>query len=56
LIEHAYVIHNEENLQVTVSIGATSVNADDGTESLIKRADSLLYESKRQGRNRLTFG
>lgn len=56
LIEHSYVVHGGEKLQVTVSIGATSVNDDDSTESLIKRADTLLYESKRMGRNRLTNG
>gem|GEM_PF-3758111 len=39
-----------------VDIGATSVTEDDGTESLIKRADGLLYESKRLGRNRLSLG
>jgi diguanylate cyclase (GGDEF)-like protein/PAS domain S-box-containing protein len=56
LIEHAYILHNGEKLQITVSIGATSVTDDDGTESLIKRADTLLYESKRLGRNRLSRG
>jgi diguanylate cyclase (GGDEF)-like protein/PAS domain S-box-containing protein len=56
LIEHAYILHEGEKLQITVSIGATSVTDDDGTESLIKRADGLLYESKRLGRNRLSQG
>ena len=56
LIEHAYILHEGEKLQITVSIGATSVTDDDGTESLIKRADGLLYESKRLGRNRLSLG
>lgn len=56
LIEHSYVVHGGEKLQVTVSIGATSVNDDDSAEILIKRADTLLYESKRLGRNRLTNG
>jgi diguanylate cyclase (GGDEF)-like protein/PAS domain S-box-containing protein len=56
LIEHAYILHGGEKLRITVSIGATSVTANDDTESLIKRADSLLYESKRQGRNRLCRG
>ncbi len=56
LIEHAYILHEGEKLQITVSIGATSVTDDDGSESLIKRADGLLYESKRLGRNRLSHG
>jgi diguanylate cyclase (GGDEF)-like protein/PAS domain S-box-containing protein len=56
LIEQAYILHKGEKLQITVSIGATSVTGDDSTESLIKRADDLLYESKRLGRNRLSRG
>ena len=32
------------------------VNDDDTIESLIKRADALLYKSKTAGRNRLTEG
>lgn len=56
LIEHAYILHEGEKLQITVSIGATLVTDDDGTESFIKRADNLLYESKRLGRNRLSLG
>lgn len=56
LIEHAYILCKGEKLQVTVSIGATSVTADDSTERLIKRADDLLYESKRLGRNCLSRG
>ncbi|MBU1566058.1 MAG: sensor domain-containing diguanylate cyclase [Proteobacteria bacterium] len=56
LIEHAYIYHDGIKLQATVSIGATLVKEGDTAKSLIKRADSLLYESKRGGRNRLTFG
>lgn len=56
LIEHSYIIHGDKKLHVTVSLGVTSVNDNDNHESLIKRADTLLYESKRAGRNRLTIG
>ena len=56
LIEHSYVVHGDEKLHVTVSLGATSMKEGDTIESLIKRADTLLYESKRTGRNRLTLG
>ena len=54
LIERSDLLINNEKLNVTVSIGATMVKADDSIESLITRADSLLYESKKSGRNRIT--
>ena len=43
-------------LEVTVSIGATLANPDDTMETLMKRADSLMYESKLAGRDTVTFG
>ncbi|MCP4399070.1 MAG: GGDEF domain-containing protein [bacterium] len=54
LVEQSYIIHEGEKLSVTISIGATLVKENDGIDSLIKRADSLLYQSKTAGRNRVT--
>jgi len=56
LIESSYIIHENKKLHVTISIGATLVNVTDSIDSLIKRADILLYKSKEEGRNRLTVG
>jgi len=56
LIENSYIIHENEKLYVTISIGATLVDADDSIDSLIQRADTLLYQSKKMGRNCLTIG
>ncbi len=39
--------------QVTVSIGGTLAKKGDSRESLIKRADDLMYQMKRSGRNRV---
>lgn len=56
LIEKSYIIHENKKLNITVSIGATDFNVEDNIETLLKRADKLLYESKKNGRNRLTLG
>jgi len=56
LIENSYLILENEKLYVTISIGATLINENDTIDSLIKRADTLLYKSKAAGRNRLTIG
>ena len=56
LIENSYMIHKNEKLYVTISIGATLVNENDTIDSLIKRADALMYKSKAAGRNCLTIG
>jgi diguanylate cyclase (GGDEF)-like protein len=56
LIENSYILRENEKLRVTISIGATPVNENDTIDSLIKRADILLYKSKTEGRNRLTLG
>jgi diguanylate cyclase (GGDEF)-like protein/PAS domain S-box-containing protein len=55
LVENSFIMHDDKKLHVTISIGATMVRDDDTIDSLLKRADSLLYESKSAGRNRLTI-
>jgi diguanylate cyclase (GGDEF)-like protein/PAS domain S-box-containing protein len=56
LVENSYIMHGHEKLNVTISVGACLGQNDDTIESLLRRADSLLYESKKAGRNRLTIG
>jgi len=56
LIEHSYIIHENHRLRVTVSIGASLVCENDTVDTLIKRADTLLYKSKAAGRNCLMIG
>jgi diguanylate cyclase (GGDEF)-like protein len=41
--------------RMTVSVGATLFAADDTEESLIKRADTALYDAKESGRNRVAL-
>ena len=56
LVNQSFLMHDEARLGVSVSLGATVAHPDDTAESLIKRADQLLYRSKKEGRNRLTLG
>ncbi len=56
LIEKTEIPLKEGGINVTVSIGATAARSDDTLESLVRRADSLMYQSKVSGRNRLTSG
>lgn len=41
---------------VTISIGGTFVKEGDDINSIIKRADLMMYESKQKGKNQVTFG
>ena len=56
LVELSRLDINNQNLTVTVSIGATRLRPDDTPESLVDRADGLMYQSKKAGRNFVTIG
>jgi diguanylate cyclase (GGDEF)-like protein/PAS domain S-box-containing protein len=43
-------------LSTTISIGGTLVRKDDSLESVVDRADRLMYRSKAAGRDRITLG
>jgi len=47
---------DSEQVHSTVSIGITSLNANDTTDSFFKRADDALYKAKNAGRNRVMHG
>jgi diguanylate cyclase (GGDEF)-like protein/PAS domain S-box-containing protein len=55
VVEKTLIPYNNTALNVTVSIGATTGRTVDTVDSVLKRADTLLYESKRNGRNRVTL-
>ncbi|MFH0919571.1 MAG: diguanylate cyclase [Fibrobacterota bacterium] len=44
------------SLHVTISSGATLAQDDDTADTIIRRADALMYQSKQDGRNRVTAG
>ncbi len=46
----------DESLTVTVSVGAALLLPDDTPESIVHRADALMYQSKQAGGNRVSVG
>lgn len=55
IIENSFILAGEHKLQVTVSIGAAISACEDDLESIVNRADRLMYRSKNGGRNRVTL-
>ena len=56
LVENSPVVLGGDTIVTTVSVGATLGVPHDSIESLVKRADELMYESKGRGRNKVTLG
>jgi diguanylate cyclase (GGDEF)-like protein/PAS domain S-box-containing protein len=56
LVENSYLVHDDKTLKVTISVGATLAVENDTMETLIQRADMLMYQSKTAGKNCLTLG
>jgi diguanylate cyclase (GGDEF)-like protein len=50
--EHEFTFQNER-IAVTISVGCSVLVDDEGANDLIRRADEMLYEAKRGGRNRV---
>lgn len=53
-VEASLVRHGDDEIRVTISIGAAGVTeADADIQTLIERADHALYDAKSSGRNRV---
>ncbi|MBT3711773.1 MAG: diguanylate cyclase [Anaerolineae bacterium] len=56
LIENEVILIEDNQIQMTVSVGVTAIIAeDDELNTLLQRSDVLLYEAKRKGSNRVEF-
>lgn len=55
LVESSKLRLAEGDLSVTISAGATLALESDTIETLIQRADDLMYQSKKAGKNQVTF-
>ncbi|MFN3479391.1 MAG: diguanylate cyclase [Thermodesulfovibrionales bacterium] len=53
LIEQSVITIDSDLIKITVSIGATMANSEDTVESIIRRADRLMYHGKITGKNRV---
>ncbi len=51
-----YIIKELVHFEVTASFGLTQVNEEDNLDSVITRADNLMYESKQDGKDKITMG
>lgn len=54
-IERSRFDSQGQSLKVTVSIGATTVDAHESFDAVFKRADTALYKAKAGGRNQVQF-
>lgn len=54
-VQSSFIVLDGTKLSVSVSLGATLISANDTMESVIERADLLMYESKAKGGNQFTI-
>jgi diguanylate cyclase (GGDEF)-like protein/PAS domain S-box-containing protein len=57
LVRRSHLILPDKHiLSVTISIGGTLVRKNETIDAVVDRADRLMYQSKANGRNRMTVG
>ncbi|MBI5502086.1 MAG: diguanylate cyclase [Deltaproteobacteria bacterium] len=54
LVEGSNLRVGESTVRVTISLGASMADSSDTVDGLMRRVDDLMYESKVEGRNRVT--
>lgn len=56
VVRNAWLEIDGERLSVTISIGGACPGEKDSPEQILRRADSMMYKSKQEGRDRVTIG
>jgi diguanylate cyclase (GGDEF)-like protein/PAS domain S-box-containing protein len=56
LVKHSCLPSGDQSIHVTISIGATMARTDDTADTIVKRADQLMYQSKLKTGNAVTVG
>lgn len=52
-VEQHTLVYELATIKLTVSLGISSLKSEDTLETLVKRADSAMYQAKRNGRNQV---
>jgi len=52
-VERLEIVHEDMEIQITVSLGVATLEHGDSATTLLNRADEALYEAKTTGRNRV---
>jgi diguanylate cyclase (GGDEF)-like protein/PAS domain S-box-containing protein len=55
LVRHSSLFAPTGAIKVTVSVGATMARSGESVPELLERADVLMYQSKKSGKNRVTM-
>jgi len=55
LLRNSFVLVAETTVSLTASVGATLLSKSDDQDSLFRRVDHALYQSKQEGRDRTTL-
>ena len=56
LIRNTQVPSEQGNLNISMSVGITVIQPEDTVDSILIRADRLMYQAKKEGKDRVIFG